>query len=136
MPSTLKPSRRWIVRLGSSGDAKTRDEAIKLWKDNPKAKQGLDETRLLHAEAAYDKGDFDLGLSLLDEGKAEHQPLIQKLVDGRDGRASRDKWLKRLKVADPQGRQIPLEQLVDIEIGPGVAQISRQEVFRCRTSQN
>lgn len=38
--------------------------------------------------------------------------------------------LKRLKVADPQGRQIPLEQLVDIEIGPGVAQISRDEIRR------
>ncbi len=38
--------------------------------------------------------------------------------------------LKRLKVADPQGRQIPLEQLVDIDIGPGVAQISRDQVRR------
>ncbi len=38
--------------------------------------------------------------------------------------------LKRLKVADPLGRQIPLEQLVDIDIGPGVAQISRDEIRR------
>ena len=38
--------------------------------------------------------------------------------------------LKGLKVADPQGRQIPLEQLVDIEVGPGVAQISRDEIRR------
>ncbi len=38
--------------------------------------------------------------------------------------------LKRLKVADPQGRQIPLEQLVDMEIGPGVAQISRDDIRR------
>jgi len=38
--------------------------------------------------------------------------------------------LKGLKVTDPQGRQIPLEQLVDIEVGPGVAQISRDEIRR------
>lgn len=38
--------------------------------------------------------------------------------------------LKRIKVADPQGRQIPLEQLVDIEIRPGVAQISRDQIRR------
>ncbi|MCA9124162.1 MAG: efflux RND transporter permease subunit [Planctomycetaceae bacterium] len=38
--------------------------------------------------------------------------------------------LKSLKVADPQGRQIPLEQLVDIEVGPGVAQISRDNIRR------
>jgi len=38
--------------------------------------------------------------------------------------------LKGLKVTDPQGRQIPLEQLVDIEVGPGIAQISRDEIRR------
>ncbi len=38
--------------------------------------------------------------------------------------------LKRLRVSDPAGRQIPLEQLVDIEIAPGVAQISRDEIRR------
>ncbi len=38
--------------------------------------------------------------------------------------------LKRIKVADPTGRQIPLEQLVEIEVGPGVAQISRDEIRR------
>lgn len=38
--------------------------------------------------------------------------------------------LKRIKVADPTGRQIPLEQLVDIEVAPGVAQISRDEIRR------
>ncbi len=38
--------------------------------------------------------------------------------------------LKHLKVADPSGRQIPLEQLADITVGPGVAQISRDEIRR------
>lgn len=38
--------------------------------------------------------------------------------------------LKRIKIADTAGRQIPLEQLVEIELGPGVAQISRDEIRR------
>ncbi|REK28333.1 MAG: AcrB/AcrD/AcrF family protein [Planctomycetota bacterium] len=38
--------------------------------------------------------------------------------------------LTRIKIADPRGRQIPLEQLVDISVGPGVAQISRDEIRR------
>jgi len=38
--------------------------------------------------------------------------------------------LKHIKIADPAGRQIPLEQLAEIEVGPGVAQISRDEIRR------
>ncbi len=38
--------------------------------------------------------------------------------------------LKHLKIADPGGRHIPLEQLTDISVGPGVAQISRDAVRR------
>ncbi|REJ66716.1 MAG: AcrB/AcrD/AcrF family protein, partial [Planctomycetota bacterium] len=38
--------------------------------------------------------------------------------------------LTRIKIVDPRGRQIPLEQLVDISVGPGVAQISRDEIRR------
>ncbi len=38
--------------------------------------------------------------------------------------------LKHLKIADPSGRHIPLEQLVTITVGPGIAQISRDEVRR------
>jgi cobalt-zinc-cadmium resistance protein CzcA len=33
--------------------------------------------------------------------------------------------LKQLKIADPQGRQIPLEQVADLELSEGPAQISR-----------
>ena len=38
--------------------------------------------------------------------------------------------LKHLKIADPSGRHIPLEQLVEISVGPGIAQISRDEIRR------
>lgn len=38
--------------------------------------------------------------------------------------------LKQIKVADPQGRQIPLEQLADLRVEEGPAQISRQNIRR------
>ncbi len=38
--------------------------------------------------------------------------------------------LKKLRVADRSGRQIPLEQLAEISVGPGVAQISRDSIRR------
>ncbi|PHQ32063.1 efflux RND transporter permease subunit [Rhodopirellula bahusiensis] len=38
--------------------------------------------------------------------------------------------LKRIKVADAEGRQIPLEQLVRLTVAPGVAQISRDQIRR------
>ncbi len=38
--------------------------------------------------------------------------------------------LKRIKISDPSGRHIPLEQLVEIRVGPGVAQISRNQIRR------
>lgn len=38
--------------------------------------------------------------------------------------------LKKIRIADRSGRQIPLEQLTEITVGPGVAQISRDEIRR------
>ena len=38
--------------------------------------------------------------------------------------------IKHLRIADPSGRHIPLEQLVRLSVGPGIAQISRDEIRR------
>ena len=38
--------------------------------------------------------------------------------------------LKRMRIADSEGRQIPLEQLAEIRVEPGVAQISREDIRR------
>ena len=40
------------------------------------------KTKLVHAKIAYDKGDYEFGLSLLEKGKAEH--LDQIRVGGGD----------------------------------------------------
>ncbi len=78
------------------------EESIKSWDGNEKAHQGLAETKLVHADAAYQNGDFDLGLSLLDEQVPEHQPLIKKLLAGiheRESHAARLSLLRRVAVA-------------------------------------
>ena len=43
------------------------------WKGNQAAQQGLAETKVAHAESAYENGDFDLGLSILDPSNATHR---------------------------------------------------------------
>lgn len=38
--------------------------------------------------------------------------------------------LRQIKIADPQGRQIPLEQLVELKVDEGPAQVTREAVSR------
>ncbi|HBJ38037.1 MAG TPA: hypothetical protein DDZ51_25425, partial [Planctomycetaceae bacterium] len=65
------------------------EEAIALWDGNVRGKVGLEEARLQYADAAYRNGDFDLGLSLLDKGDANHQDLITKITNAQRERLSR-----------------------------------------------
>ncbi len=78
------------------------EEAIGLWSGNETAREGLRQTKLAHAEAAYHNEDFDLGLSLLDENNPEHTALIEKLhaaLKLRRQRESRFGILKKVAAA-------------------------------------
>ena len=78
------------------------EQAINLWSGNMAAREGLQLTRLAHAQAAYENEDFDLGLSVLDDSDTSHQPLIKKLQKGlreRESRQSRLTLFKRAAVA-------------------------------------
>ncbi len=75
------------------------EEAIALWTGNEVALQGLAETKLFHAEAAYENGDYDLGLSILDPGDEAHQPTIHKLEEGLREREQRNRRLVLFKRA-------------------------------------
>ncbi|MEZ6057384.1 MAG: protein kinase [Planctomycetaceae bacterium] len=77
-------------------------EAITLWSGNEPAKTGLSSAQVAYAESAFEKGDYDLGMSLLDEANAEHAPTMVKLRDAVRERASRQArfaWMKRIAVA-------------------------------------
>ena len=79
-------------------------EAIDLWNGNERAKQLLVKTRLAYARSARDKGDYDLGLSLLTteqvtEDETELHNEIRALAAERDTRKRRLRDLKRLAMA-------------------------------------
>ncbi|PAY20541.1 hypothetical protein CKO51_05705 [Rhodopirellula sp. SM50] len=78
------------------------EQALALWDGNRAAAEGLDRCRIDHAAAAYENGDFDLGLSLLNPSDSKHLPLIEKLNAGlhqRDHRLVRLRLLRRLVAA-------------------------------------
>lgn len=78
------------------------EEAVSLWHENERAREGLLTATRRYAETALSKGDFDLGLSLLDESREEHAPLRKELLSAqheRDARQQRLRNVRRLAVA-------------------------------------
>src|SRR5262245_1975734 len=72
-------------------------EAHSLWSGNERAKSGEIEARLAYAERALEKGDFDLGLSLLDERQTNQVGLHRKLSAARLEREARQARIKNLR---------------------------------------
>ncbi len=71
-------------------------EALSLWPENSTAQAGVEKATLSYAGLAYGKGDYDLGLSLLNSEDPAHQELINKI---RDAQAERDARQQRLRTA-------------------------------------
>lgn len=70
--------------------------SIELWAENAAAREGLDQARGKYATAAMERGDFDLGLSLLVDVDS-HADLRAQLEAGRSERDSRKARFRRLK---------------------------------------
>ncbi len=100
------------------------EESIKSWSGNDKARRGLAEATLLHATTAYENGDFDLGLSLLDENNSQHTQTIKQL---RDGLRERQAQITRAALL----RKVAAAMLAFILIGGGIAiaVISREKTL-------
>ncbi|MEQ1825483.1 MAG: protein kinase [Pirellula sp.] len=78
------------------------DEALSLWDENEAAKSGLARAKTEYAKTAYEKGDYDLGMSMLDTSDDEHRPLVRKLqtaIVDRNARQNRLKTIRKLAVA-------------------------------------
>ena len=71
------------------------EEALQFWEGNEEAQIGLVNARLAYAGAALEKGDYDLGLSLLDSEAEHHAELRGKLLVARSVRDSHQRRLKR-----------------------------------------
>ncbi len=72
-------------------------EAVLLWRENSAADEGLGAARYAYAQCAYQKGDYDLGLSLLQEDNPEHAELYQKIQAAQHEREIRQQRLRRTK---------------------------------------
>lgn len=70
------------------------EEAIQLWPQNTRARSGLAETTLAYAQTALQRGDYALGLSLLDSSNAEHAELLKKLTIAKR-RSERTRFVAR-----------------------------------------
>ena len=73
------------------------EEALSLWDGNERAQELLAASRMAYAESALHKGDFDLGISLLDGEEESHAELLEKLQAGRQERESRNRRLRFLR---------------------------------------
>lgn len=74
-------------------------EASALWGGNKAARTGIDAAKRAYAECALSKGDYDLGLSLLDPANHSHDSLRLRLTEAvaeRDARQNRLAYVKRL----------------------------------------
>ncbi len=74
-------------------------EAFALWNGNLRAASLLDSARVDYAKLALAKGDFDLGVSLLDEQRESHRETLAELQRGLTERESRKRRIKLLKGA-------------------------------------
>ncbi|TWU59308.1 Serine/threonine-protein kinase PknD [Rubripirellula tenax] len=73
------------------------EEAIKSWSGNDRAREGLAETTITHAEFAYETGEYESGISILDSENPAHTELLDKLIKARDERESRVARLRLLR---------------------------------------
>ncbi len=73
-----------------------------MWKENTAAEDGLIRAQLAYATTALDKGDFDLGLSILDRDRQEHRMLVRKLEEAqkdREVKQARFQAIRKLAIA-------------------------------------
>jgi len=78
------------------------ETALEDWPENECAAEGLKETRFDYAKTAFDRGDLDLALSLIDESDSKQKELgasiLQAIVD-RDARQQQLRRLRRISLA-------------------------------------
>ncbi|MBI1313961.1 protein kinase [bacterium] len=73
------------------------EEALALWSRNRRAREGLTETRYEYAKCAKAKGDFDLGMSLLDVKNEQHKKLYDELDAAKQTVLARERQLEEHK---------------------------------------
>ena len=71
-------------------------DALELWDGNHAARDGLQVTHHEYARSALQRGDYQLGMTLLNRDDPEDAPLYSELVQARDARNRRMRATRRL----------------------------------------
>jgi WD40 repeat protein/tRNA A-37 threonylcarbamoyl transferase component Bud32 len=98
------------------------EEAHQLWDSNQRAVNGIGECRLAYATAAYGKGDFDLGMSLLRGDDPRHATLRGQIAAAQLERDARRQRLRRAKQM-----MAALAALVFVSVTTGIVLVSIQK---------
>jgi WD40 repeat protein len=78
------------------------ETALEEWPENKRAAEGLQETLFDYAKTAFDRGDLDLALSMIDESDSEQEELgasIQQAIKDRNARQQQLRRLRRISLA-------------------------------------
>ncbi|MBC8352054.1 MAG: protein kinase [Planctomycetes bacterium] len=73
------------------------EEAYELWEGNDRALEGVTLAKLAYAASALEKGDFDLGVSLLDRDLPEHADLASQIDEAKHEREAKQQRAQQLK---------------------------------------
>ena len=73
------------------------EEAHSMWEGNGAAAEGVVEVKFAYAAAAEAKGDFDLGMSLLDQKVPQQQEMYSRLKAAADERNARQARIEKMK---------------------------------------
>mgnify|MGYP002629194182 CR=1 FL=1 len=113
------------------------EEALNLWGNNKHAQKGLVDTKLAYALCAQKKGDFDLGMSLLNVDLPEHKALYDELLDAKNTVLARERQLEEQKAARARMRRImtigTVAALIMMSCLAGWAFVERQEAVKQET---
>lgn len=112
------------------------EEALNLWGNNKHAQKGLLDTKLAYAMCAQAKGDFDLGMSLLNVEIPEHKALHDELLDAKNTVLARERQLEEQKAARARMRRImtvgTVAALIMMSGLAGWAYMEREEAVKQR----
>tara|TARA_R110002072_G_scaffold145459_1_gene291874 strand:+ start:21027 stop:28172 length:7146 start_codon:yes stop_codon:yes gene_type:complete len=112
------------------------EEALSLWGKNKHARKGLTDTKLAYALCAQTKGDFDLGMSLLNVELPEHKALYDELLDAKNIGLARERQLEEQKAARARLRRImtvgTVAALIMMSGLAGWAYMEREEAVKQR----
>ena len=70
-------------------------EVQDLWPDNKIANEKLSACQVAYAQAACERGDYDLAISILDQNDVQHRSILEQVLEAKKKRAFKDAEVAR-----------------------------------------